>query len=90
MTDLREELRAAMEMKGYTYARLLEESGLTCDLSSLNRKINGGQALDANEGRVLARVLGVKAATVDKLVVLAESLGVTVAWLPLKRRGAAS
>jgi hypothetical protein len=86
--DLRDELRAAMEAKGYTYVRLLEESGLSCDLSSLHRKLNGSQGLDAKEGQALAKVLGVRVATIDKVIHLAESLGVDVSWSPDKRRGA--
>jgi hypothetical protein len=86
MPDLRDELRAAMRAKGYTYAQLLEESGLKCDLSSLNRKLNGGQGLDADEGQALARVLGVRASAVDKVIQIAETLGVTVSWSPDKKR----
>ncbi len=86
MVDLRDELRAAMAEKGYTYAQLLAESGIDCDISSLNRKLNGGQGLEAKEGLALARVLGVRVAAVDDAIHLAEELGGAVSWSPDKKR----
>lgn len=87
MRDLRFHLRAAILRKGYTGQRLLDESGLGCDLSSLNRKLNGFQGLEASEARELARVLGVRHGTVCRAASLAESLGGTVSW-PAERRRA--
>lgn len=87
MADLRGDLRAAIKNKGYTGQRLLEESGLSCDLSSLNRKLNGFQTLDGKEAAKLAEVLGVKYSAVTRATALAETLGGTVCW-PAERRRA--
>lgn len=59
--SLRDQLRIAFEEKvedeGWTMARLLHESGLTCDRSSLDRKINGHQLLRTEECQALADAL---------------------------------
>ncbi len=89
MVDLRDALREAMKTRSYTYDRLLKESGLKCDVTSLNRKLNGSQGLEAHEGKALAKVLGVKVAGIDRAVQLARPIGATVSWVPTKRRGAA-
>ena len=89
MHDLRTELRGAMEARGYTYDRLLQESGLDIDVSSLNRKLNGAQSLSGDEGLALAKALGVRAATVDRVLRLAETIGVNVAWPAIPRGRAA-
>jgi transcriptional regulator with XRE-family HTH domain len=85
MSDLRHDLLRAMEAKGYTFKRLLEESGLGCDTSSLNRKLNGGQELSAEDGRALAVVLGIRVTAVDRLIQLSKDLGVEVRWTPRER-----
>lgn len=88
MADLRNALRAAIRSRGYTHERLLLESGLSCDLSSLNRKLNGGQGLEAHEARDLARVLGVRVAGIDRMLSIADELGAVASWQAAKRRGA--
>lgn len=87
MADFRSDLRAAIKSKGYTRQRLLEESGLDCDLSSLNRKLNGFQTLDGEEAAKLAAVLDVKHDKVSRAATLAAALGGTVCW-PAERRRA--
>ena len=56
--SLRDQLRLALRKKGWTVARLLDESGLTCDRSSLDRKINGRQPLRTEECQAIAAALG--------------------------------
>lgn len=56
--SLREQLRLALRQKGWTVAKLLDESGLRCDRSSLDRKINGRQLLRTEECQALAAALG--------------------------------
>lgn len=80
MFDLRAELLEAMQAKGYTFGRLKEESGLTVDLGSLNRKLHGEQAIDAHEAQALAKVLGIRSADVTKATKLAKDLGGAVVW----------
>lgn len=55
--SLRDQLRHALREKGWTVARLLDESGLECDRSSLDRKINGRQILRAEECQAIAAAL---------------------------------
>lgn len=88
MADVRDTLKAAVRERGYTYERLLLESGLDCDLSSLSRKLNGGQGLEAHEARDLARVLGVRVAGIDRMLSIADELGAVASWQADKRRGA--
>jgi len=76
-----------MRDRGYTHERLLLESGLKCDLSSLNRKLNGGQGLEAHEARDLARVLGVRVAGIDRMLALADTIGAIATWPADRRRG---
>lgn len=59
MISLRQQLAFALDAKGWTMSRLLDESGLDCDRSSLHRKIYGGQLLRTEECQVLAATLGV-------------------------------
>lgn len=62
MLSLRDQLRLALQEKGWTIARLLDESGLTCDRSSIDRKINGRQPMCTEECEALARALGARLA----------------------------
>jgi len=86
--DLREKIRTAIRRRGYTHDRLLLESGLECDVSSLNRKINGLQALEGHEARALAAVLHVRVSGIDAMLLIADRIGATAAWPAAKRRGA--
>ena len=54
-----EQLHAAMESKEWSVPRLLKESGLQCDRSSLQRKLTGAQKLSTDEAERLAHTLGV-------------------------------
>jgi len=47
-----------MKTKGWSVPRLLDESGLDCDRSSLQRKLSGDQKLSTEEAEKLAEVLG--------------------------------
>lgn len=60
MISLRQQLAFALDSKGWTMSRLLSESGLDCDRSSLHRKIYGGQLLRVEECQVLAKTLGIE------------------------------
>ena len=57
MKALHEQLHDAMAKKGWSVPRLLEESGLACDRSSLQRKLTGLQKLSTDEAERLAEVL---------------------------------
>lgn len=57
--SLAEQLHAAMTAKGWSIPRLLKESGLKCDRTSLQRKLRGKQVLDAEEIQALVNVLEV-------------------------------
>lgn len=85
--DLRDELRAAMEEKGWTYEQLLDRSGVECTVSSLCRKLNGRQGLALEEGRKLAQALAVKVDGMAAARSLESGLGVSISWEPDKRRG---
>lgn len=56
--SLPEQLRAALAAKGWTIPQLLEASGLTCDRTSLYRKLHGKQKLSTDEAQTLASLLG--------------------------------
>lgn len=56
--SLPEQLRAALEVKGWTIPQLLEASGLDCDRTSLHRKLHGKQKLSTDEAQKLASLLG--------------------------------
>lgn len=58
MKSIAAQIHAAMEAKGWSVPRLLQESGLTCDRSSLQRKLTGAQKLSTEEAERLAEVLG--------------------------------
>lgn len=89
MVDLRKELLAAMSRRRYTYTRLLEESGLGINVSSLNRKLNGDQPLSADEGAALAGVLRPgHVPAIERLRDLAGALGGRVSWGQERRRRA--
>lgn len=47
-----------MEARGWSVPYLLRESGLSCDRSSLQRKLTGEQKLSTGEAETLAEVLG--------------------------------
>lgn len=47
-----------MEMRGWSVPRLLKESGLDLDRSSLQRKLSGFQKLSTEEAETLAECLG--------------------------------
>lgn len=47
-----------MREKRWSIPRLLRESGLKCDRSSLQRKLKGKQKLSTEETEALARTLG--------------------------------
>lgn len=49
---------AAMEARGWTVQQLLDESGLKCDRSSLQRKLKGEQGLSFDEIQALVDVFG--------------------------------
>lgn len=70
----------AKQANGYTFGMLKTDSGLSLDVGSLNRKLNGEQAFDENEASALARVLGVRSADVAKAAKLAKDLGGAVVW----------
>ena len=53
-----QQLHAAMEAKEWSVPRLLKESGLECDRTSLHRKLAGTQKLSTEEAQTLAEVLG--------------------------------
>lgn len=55
--SLAEQLHAAMVAKGWSVPRLLEESGLECDRTSLHRKLKGEQKLSTEEAQALANAL---------------------------------
>lgn len=57
--SLAEQLFAAMEAKEWSVSKLLDESGLKCDRSSLQRKLHGQQKLSTDECERLAEVLGI-------------------------------
>lgn len=59
MKTLAEQLLAAMEARGWSFPRLLAESGLKCTRWSLMRKLRGAQKLSTEECQRLAEVLGV-------------------------------
>ena len=56
---LAEQLLAAMTGKGWSVPELLKRSGLTCDRTSLYRKLHGEQKLSTEECEQLAQVLGI-------------------------------
>lgn len=58
MISLREQLDIARRVKRWSIAKLLQESKLTCDRCSLQRKLNGTQALRSEECEALAAALG--------------------------------
>jgi hypothetical protein len=47
-----------MTAKQWSVSKLLDESGLECDRSSLQRKLSGDQKLTTAEAERLAEVLG--------------------------------
>jgi transcriptional regulator with XRE-family HTH domain len=59
MRTLAEQLYAAMTARQWSVAKLLAESGLPCERSSLQRKLHGQQKLSTEECERLAEVLGV-------------------------------
>ena len=58
MKTIAAQLHAAMGAKGWSVPRLLKESRLKCDRSSLHRKLSGTQKLATDEAQQLAEVLG--------------------------------
>lgn len=61
-----EQLHAAMRAKGWSVPRLLSESGLPCDRTSLQRKLRGKQSLDAKEIQALVDALDATVAAVPE------------------------
>jgi hypothetical protein len=57
MKALHEQLHDAMLKKEWSVPKLLDESGLECDRSSLQRKLTGLQKLSTEEAERLAEVL---------------------------------
>lgn len=57
MKTLAEQLHAAMESKGWTVPSLLKASKLSCDRSSLQRKLTGLQKLSTEEAETIAKIL---------------------------------
>lgn len=53
-----EQLRGALTARGWSVQKLLDESGLECDRSSLQRKLSGDQKLATDEAERLAEILG--------------------------------
>jgi transcriptional regulator with XRE-family HTH domain len=62
MHSLAEQLLTAMKSRGWSIQRLLNESGLDCDRSSLSRKLHGKQWLSSDEVQVLVNTLEVTVA----------------------------
>lgn len=88
MISPRRLLKAALEAKGWTNQRLIDEGDLKCSAPSVSRKLSGRQALTADEARRMARVLGVRVPGAESCRALEDRLGVTISW-PITERGAA-
>lgn len=66
MATLIEQVRAAFKRSGWPVQKLLDESGLTCDRSSLHRKLHGEQPASSTELEAMATALGVTLAFVPE------------------------
>ena len=66
MRSLAEQLLTAMSDRGWSVQRLLDESGLECDRSSLHRKIHGKQPLAQEEIQALVNALGITVAVMPR------------------------
>jgi lambda repressor-like predicted transcriptional regulator len=59
MQSLPEQLLAAMKTRGWSVSHLLKVSQLTCDRTSLHRKLHGKQPLVTDEVHALVNALGI-------------------------------
>lgn len=84
MSDLRTELREAKDASDLTWDDVVRRSGVGCDQSSLLRKISGEQPLSIDEAIRVAGTLGVNTAPLVKARAIADAIGATVAWEPVR------
>lgn len=70
--NVRQVLRGALEAKKWSVERLLAESRLTCDRSSLHRKLFGTKQKGKGSRRIYQRI------NIEELAKLSRALDVTV------------